>query len=150
MARISAISTSTRTFSFQRGVEPEVALTNFWPPEDGFVWSTNRWCEIILPYVPALRGDATNVEVALDLDAFKSPPDLVTQTVFVYMNGLRVLSREISQRLILLIELPAASLKKTENVIIIDTPDVASPSDHGVQDTRRLGVQLFSIVIRAG
>ncbi len=149
MARLNTTAPNLKTYSFEWGVEPEVKLTNFWPPEDGFVWSTNRWCEITFPVTPATRSEGAGVEIAVDIDVFKCPPDLLSQNVFVYVNGLRVLSREIYQRVILLIQVPMTQLRKGENVLIIDTPDAATPTEHGVNDTRRLGVQIFSITVRS-
>jgi hypothetical protein len=135
-------------FSFKKDTKPEVTLKNFWPPEDGFVWSTSSWCQISLPQT-ALDGKKGEIaEIALDLDVFKAPPDLEGQNVFIYVNGLRLASRFITDRVTVLVEVQLGIPTTAENIITIDTPDAAQPSTHGQGDTRRLGVQLFSLQLR--
>jgi hypothetical protein len=140
---------NAKVFSFQKDTKPEIGLKNFWPPEDGFVWSASSWCEISLP-AKAPSGKAGGIaEIAIDLDVFKAPPEMEGQNVFFYVNGLRLASRFITGRVTVLLEAAAGTLTPTENVITIDTPDAVRPSEHGQGDTRRLGVQVFSLQVRA-
>jgi hypothetical protein len=136
------------TFVFQQDTQPKIGLTNFWPPEDGFVWSTGAWCEIAFPFPVRSARPGGLVEIAIDLDVFKAAPDLEGQNVFFYVNGLRRASRFITGRVIVLLEAAASTLTPTENILTIDTPDAVRPSQHGQGDTRRLGIQMFSLQIR--
>jgi hypothetical protein len=126
-------------------------LTNFSTPEEDFVWSMGSWCEIrfamLASGVHSLNTSETEavVDVAIDLDAYKFPPDKDGQNVFIYVNGLRLASRFISQRVTVLLEAPASVMRATDNVITIDTPDFGRPSDYGDNDTRRLGIKLYSL-----
>jgi hypothetical protein len=128
-------------------------MTNFWPPEEDFVWSTSSWCEIRFaingPGLQTLKPAAADamVDVAIDLDAYKFPPDKDGQNVFIYLNGLRLASRFISQRVTVMFEAPVSILRPTDNIVTIDTPDFARPSDYGDDDTRRLGIKLYSLDI---
>jgi len=139
-------------YTFGKDVVPGVGLTNFSPPEDGFVWSTGSWCQVTFPYKArsaAGRAKAAEamVDIALDIDVFKAVPDLPGQDIFIYVNGARLASRFITHRLTVMLEVPGSAMSATENVIVIDTPDAARPAEHGGSDTRRLGVQLFSIKV---
>lgn len=144
-----ATATESRIYTFAQEIDPGIRLTNFWPPEDGFAWSRSTWCEIAFPALEGSKGNNSTVELALDLDVFRSAPHLEGQNVFIYVNGLRLASRHVLKRLTLVFELPAARSVNGENVITIDTPDAASPYDYGADDERQLGVQLFSITARA-
>jgi hypothetical protein len=139
---------NSSSFSFQKDKQPVVGLENFWPPEDGFVWSTGSWCEIRLP--PTINGGTGSEgldEIAIDVDIFRAPPELEGQNVFIYVNGLRLASRFITGRMVLLLKVPAGALTSAENVISIDTPDATRPSAHGQGDSRCLGVKIFSVQI---
>ncbi len=134
--------------SFRRDDKPGVDLKNFWAPEDGFAWSTGTWCEIAFDLTRSNPAVSQIVEIELELDVFKAPPDLEGQNIFFYVNGLRLASRFITGRLMVLLEVPANTLRPADNLITIDTPDSARPSDYGESDTRRLGVQLYSLQLR--
>jgi hypothetical protein len=86
----------------------------------------------------------------VELDAFKVPPEFPGQDVFIYLNGMRVSSLFVNRRLTILGSFPRSFLRASENVITIDTPDVVSPRDYGVEDGRKLGVQVFNLKIRPG
>ena len=133
------------TISFHKDAQPSVGLKNFWPPEDGFVWSTGRWCEITFECSPRKPPGKRIVELEIELDVFKAPPELGGQNIFIYVNGLRLASRFITGRIIVLLEAPATA---SDNLITIDTPDATRPSDHGLEDSRRLGVQIYAIQVR--
>jgi hypothetical protein len=91
----------------------------------------------------------TVFDIVLDTDVFKSPPELVGQNVFVYVNGLRLASRFMTKRMIVNLRIPGRFLRTKNNVLTFDTPDSATPEKFGIADSRRLGVQLFSIVVRS-
>jgi hypothetical protein len=126
-------------------------LTNFWPPEGDFVWSTSSWCEIRFAMnasallAPKMAESDSVVDVAIDLDTFRFPPDKEGQNVFIYLNGLRLASRFVSHRVTVLLEAPASILRPVDNVVTIDTPDFARPSDYGDDDMRRLGIKLYTL-----
>jgi hypothetical protein len=141
---------------FEKDVEPEVRLVNFYPPEAGFVWSTKSWAEIGFRIKPPVTGGGrskpadTMVDVALDLDVYKSNPDLEGQNVFFYVNGLRLASRYITRRITVMLELPGAMVRPEDNVLTIETPDASRPADFSGNDTRVLGIQLFSMRVTSG
>jgi hypothetical protein len=126
-------------------------MTNFWAPEEDFVWSIGSWCEIGFSMSAAgIRGLAARkadaaVDVAIDLDTYKFPPEMDGQNVFIYLNGLRLASRFVSHRVTVMLEAPASIMRAADNVVTIDTPDFARPSDYGDDDMRRLGIKLFSL-----
>ncbi len=140
--------TFTNSVSFTEKGNNPVSLRNFSDPEDGFVWSNGRWCEIVFSFTDDKKVTATVADLMVELDAFKVPPDFPGQDVFIYLNGLRVASLFVNRRLTILGTFNRSFLRANENVITIDTPDVANPRDHGVEDDRKLGVQIFNIKIR--
>jgi hypothetical protein len=134
------------SFTFGKDVDPGLGMTNFWPPEDGFIWSTGHWCQINFDR-PDSAKNGTALDIALDIDVFKAPPTLESQNIFFYVNGLRLASRAINRRLTIMLELPASFVRPRDNIITIDTPEAGIPSDFGGNDPRRLGIQLFSLRI---
>ena len=138
---------SDKIVSFSRDVLPVVELKSFWPPEDGFVWSAGRWCEIAFDYRLEAKGQQSQGELVIELDCFKAPPQLEAQSAFFYLNGLRVGARRVNKRATVFIEFDGALLKPA-NVLTIDTPDATSPSQFSGTDERVLGVQLFSLQVR--
>jgi hypothetical protein len=135
-------------FSFSQNVTPDIVLTNFWPPEDGFVWSTKSWCQLAFD-VPAGTDPADGAaELLFDLDVFRAAPDLEGQDIHIYVNGLRLATRYVAARATIVIELAPGQLRRHGNVITIDTPDAARPGDFGEADNRRLGVKLFTVQVR--
>jgi hypothetical protein len=136
-------------FSFAKNVTPGVGLENFWKPEDEFVWSSGKWCQILFD-VPARSADPDGgeVELVLDLDAFRAAPELEGQDLHVYVNGLRVATRHVTKRIMIVAEVARHALREHANSITIDTPDAARPSDFGEVDDRRLGIKLFSVKLR--
>jgi hypothetical protein len=142
-------------YAFRKDIEPDVALTNFCPPEDGFVWSTHTWSELRFDIATPQkkhesRSGGVCLDISMDIDVFKAPPDLAGQDVFFYVNGIRLGSRFITRRVTVMLELPATLIKSHDNVITIDTPHAARPAEHGLSDTRRLGIQLFSVRLAGG
>jgi len=133
---------------FEKGRAPTVSLRNFYPPEDGFVWSSSRWSEIKFEFAATAGRDKKNVDVILDFDVFKVDGYMDGQNALIYLNGLRVGSHYISRRTAIIIPIDTALLKPSENVLTFDTPDSRIPSDFGIADKRQLGIQLFSIQIR--
>lgn len=136
--------------SFQKGESPPVLLRNFSEPEDGFVWSTSKWSEIIFSFSDGIPRGTRNSDLIIDLDVFKSPPLLLDQTVKFYLNGFRIGSRDVNGRTTAWIPFSPTILKTVENVLTLDTPDAVIPASFGVPDKRRLGVQLFSLQFRPG
>ena len=139
-------------FSFSKDVEPTIGLVNFCPPEDGFVWSSALWSEVKFPAIgPTVTREHSlancSIDIALDIDVFKVPPNFAGQNVYFYVNGLRLASRFITTRITVMLELPGFMSKERDNLVTIETPDAARPLDHGLQDTRKLGIQLFGVRI---
>jgi hypothetical protein len=121
---------------------------NFFPYEAEFCWSSSTWSEIIFPIPATVLKPETLFDIVVDVDVFKSPPGLVGQNVFMYLNGLRLASRFVSKRMLVALRIAGRYLCLQDNVLTIDTPDAAIPEEHGIKDSRRLGVQLFSIIGR--
>ncbi len=133
--------------TFSKDTTPPVELRNFWPPEDGFVWSAGKWCEVAFEFQVDLARRGDSGELVLDLDAFRAPPGLEAQNVMIYLNGLRIGSRRIVKRTTAFFEFNPATLKRA-NVLVFDTPEAASPATFSGTDTRLLGLQMFSFQIR--
>ncbi len=136
--------------SFVKGETPGVLLRNYYEPEDGFVWSSSKWSEIIFAFSADVPARAKSSDLILDLDVFKSPPALPFQTVKIYLNGWRIGSRDVTERTTALIPVNPLILKPVENVLTFDTPDASVPAAFGIPDQRRLGIQLFSLQFRPG
>ncbi|MGJ5206472.1 hypothetical protein [Bradyrhizobium sp. HKCCYLR20261] len=136
------------SLTFTKGVQPEEGLRNFWGPEDGFVWSSGKWCELSFAF--DAKGVAANAlcDLILDLDVYKHGEELKGQNLMFYFNGLRIGSLYCTKRSTVVFSFDAGLLKAEENVLTIDSPEAASPSQFGSQDSRTLGVQLFSLQIR--
>jgi hypothetical protein len=133
------------TLTFSADTDLPVELINFWPPEAGFVWSTGRWCEMMFDFSDADRR-VEQSDLIFDIDAFKREGD--TSMVAFYLNGLRIGTTQIRGRLTLVINFETAILRKTGNILVIDTPESCSPADIGLSDDRLLGIQLFSVQVR--
>ncbi len=136
--------------AFLKGEVPPVLLRNFYAPEDGFVWSTSTWSEIIFSFNDGTSPKPKSADLILDLDVFKAPPALTHQSVLFYMNGLRIGSRDVTGRATSILTFNPEILKPSANVLILDTPKASSPKDFGSADGRCLGVQLFSLQLRPG
>ncbi|HYZ30948.1 MAG TPA: hypothetical protein VE684_01550 [Crenalkalicoccus sp.] len=136
---------------FGTAMDEAVRLRNFSPPEDGFIWSGGKWCEVEFDadLGRALRG-RTTVEFMIDLDVFKFPPAFPGQNLLVYMNGLRIASSFITTRTVLTMPVRPAVVQPTGNVLVLDIPDAIRPSEFGLEDDRLLGAQLFSLAVGAG
>ena len=133
---------------FEKGRELTVVLRNFYPPEDGFVWSSSRWSDVTFGFSAGTGRRAKSADVILDIDVFKVEGNTNGQNALIYLNGLRVGSHYITRRTSVVIAIDSALLKPIENVLTFDTPDCRTPSDYGISDKRLLGIQLFSIKIR--
>lgn len=140
--------TYDNSIQFKRSKEPTVVLRNFYPPEDGFVWSSSRWSDVTFGFSAGAGRRKKSADVILDLDAFKVEGQTGGQNALIYLNGLRVGSININRRTTVVIPIDAAVLKPSENVLTFDTPDSRTPSDYGIADKRLLGIQLFSMKIR--
>ena len=140
--------TLTNSVTFTKGKAPIVLLRNFYEPEDGFVWSNSRWCQVLFSLTERPSRPNAPVDLLFDIDVFKAPPALPGQSVLVYLNGMRVASFDVSQRMNAVIPIASTLLRPQENEITFDTPDAAKPSDFGVLDDRKLGIQLFSLQLR--
>jgi hypothetical protein len=140
--------TYDNSVQFTKGEDPTVVLRNFYPPEDGFVWSSSRWSDVTFGFSAGPDRRPKNADVILDLDVFKVEGQIDGQNALIYVNGLRVGSHNITRRTTVVISIDAALLKPRENVLTFDTPDSRTPSDHGIADKRLLGIQLFSMKIR--
>ena len=125
------------------------SLVNCWEPEDEFVWSTGKWCEIRFAFQIS-TGHATikSADLIVDLDAFKGQEEGAGQNAYFYLNGLRIGTVFINARAIQMFSFDPKLLRGSENVITIDTPESSSPKDHGEEDARVLGVQIYSLQIR--
>jgi len=132
------------SLTFAEGDYPDVALEGFWPIEEGFVWTRGKWCQITFPFDATQPTDRS--DLIIDMDVFH--PGESGQNVFFYLNGLRIGSKYINGRVTLVLSFPSAILLAEENVLTIDTPDVACPADFGIQDDRQLAAQIFSVQIR--
>lgn len=134
--------------TFSATEDPGVSLRNFWEAEDGFVWSTGKWCEIMFPFNSGGRPLGLLADLIIDLDAFKREGHLAAQNALIYLNGLRIASYYVQRRTTYFASFDPKLLRAADNVLTIDTPDAARPSDFGSSDNRLLGVQLFSLQIR--
>ena len=140
--------THDNSIQFVKDEAPPVSLRNFFPPENGFVWSTSYWSDITFAFSPTAAGGDEGAELILDIDAFKMAGHVEGQNVLIYLNGLRVGSHYVTQRTSVIIRMDPSLLEPTDNVLTFDTPDTRMPSEFGLPDQRRLGVQLFSMQIR--
>ena len=132
---------------FREGQEPTVFLRNFSEPEDDFVWSDGRWCEIVFEFKENGRPDGT-VELIMDMEAFYVPGVLPRQSVLVFLNGLRIISTYLSRRAIVSSTFDRRVLKANDNVVTIDLPDVVPPATCGIEDSRLLGIKLYTLQLR--
>lgn len=148
--RTEIVLTYKNSVKFKKGESPPVLLRNFFEPEDGFVWSTSTWSEVVFAFTDGIPQRARSADLILDMDVFKAPADLPHQTVKYYLNGLRIGTRDLNQRTMVLIQFDTVILKPTDNVLTFDTPDASIPTRFGVPDERRLAVQLFSLQFRPG
>jgi hypothetical protein len=140
--------TYENSVQFAKDEPPTVILRNFYPPEDGFVWSSSSWSEVTFKFSAAAGRRKKHADVILDFDVFKVAGQADGQNALIYLNGLRVGSHYITRRTTAVIPIDAGLLKPNENVLTFDTPDSRTPSDYGIADKRLLGIQLFSIKIR--
>ena len=134
--------------SFQDGHQSPVTMRNFSEPEDGFVWSIGKWCELGFDFQDAGKQIDGRADLLLDVEAFHVPEQLPEQTVLVYLNGIRVASAFVSTRTHLIGCFDRRWLRPSDNLLTVDTPDVVLPTVFGVADTRPLGIKLYSIQIR--
>jgi len=134
--------------TFVKNEDPPVVLRNFWEPEDGFVWSKGKWSETTFAFDLPRKPFMVPAELILDLDVFKTGEGFPGQNVLIYLNGLRLGSSFVTRRFNYIAPFDPAILRSSENTLILDTPDSASPKDHGMADSRQLGVQLFSMQVR--
>lgn len=135
------------SMTFKPGVQPDQELQNFWAPEDGFIWSSGKWCEVGFSF-DAETDKAGLCDLILDIDVFKHNEDLKGQNVLFFFNGLRIGSLYCTKRSTVVFSFPGNQLRSAENLLTIDTPDANSPAHFGGKDGRTLGIQLFSMQIR--
>ncbi len=148
-----AVPKESRMHSFESSVtfstdeDSGVSLRNFWAIEGGFVWSTGRWCEISFAFDTSSRPPML-ADLIIDVDAFRHEPKLIGQNALLYLNGLRIASYYVLRRTTHYASFDPKVLKSADNILTIDTPDVACPRDFGSDDGRLLGIKLFSMQIR--
>jgi hypothetical protein len=133
--------------SFNKDETPGVELRNFWPPEDGFVWSMGKWCEVQFEFELKTEVISEKAELVLDLDVFRVPPAFEGQNLMIYLNGLRVGTRRVTKRVTAFVEFDPTVLRYA-NTLVFDTPDATSPQSFDLSDHRVLGLQLFSLQVR--
>ena len=142
------ISYST-TLEFSDALPDGIVLRNFCEPELDFVWSESNWAEIVFPFNSGKKVKTEMSDLVIDCDVFKSPMRELKQSVFFYLNGLRIGSFDISRREIRVIMFPTSLIRAKDNSLTFDTPESSSPSSIGVSDDkRRLGIQVFSVQIQ--
>lgn len=149
-ASVQRVLTFKNSIDFVKGKVPAVVLRNFFEPENGFVWSTSTWAEIVFSFTDGAYPKERGADLILDLDVFKAPPTLPTQSVKFYLNGLRLGSRDIVARTMAIVTFQAGLLRPTDNILTLDTPHAEVPKKFDIDDSRCLGVQLFSMQIRPG
>lgn len=137
------------SLTFTQGKPLPVELRNFYEPEDGYVWSHSKFCEIVFPFSTGFNKAPAKCDLMLDLDVFKAPPELESQSIMVYLNGIRIGQYSVTGQNTFVITIPTSLLKEHDNSLVIDTPDVTKPQKYGIADDRLLGVQLFSVQIQA-
>lgn len=136
------------SLNFAAGRNPPIGLRNFWEPEDGFIWSTNTWCELEFPFDPGTGAAPQFSDLILDIDAFKVEGHSEGQSLRIYLNGLQIGTLFCNRRITAVIGFRTRVLTRDENVLIIDTPDAHRPSDFGDADNRVLGLKLHSLQVR--
>jgi hypothetical protein len=141
--------TFENSLTFSNTEEPDAQCRNFWGPEDGFIWSTGKWCEITFQFGLPNKPVTGLCDLILDLDVFKVDDKYDGQNVLVYFNGARIGSLFCRRRATYVFSFDTGLLR-AENILTMDTPDSATPSKFGDADGRVLGVQLFSVQVRAG
>jgi hypothetical protein len=139
--------TFENSLTFSSTAEPDAQLRNFWGPENGFIWSSGKWCELTFSFDIKSADRNALLDLILDLDVFKHGEELKGQNVLLYLNGLRIGSLYCTKRSTMVFSFDARLLKAEENIFTMDTPDAASPSQFGSKDGRTLGVQLFSLQV---
>ena len=137
------------SLTFAEGETDLAAFVQCWEPEEEFVWSTGKWCEIRFAFQISPGHAAIKIaDLILDIDAYKGTGSGAGQNAFFYLNGLRIGTAFITARGIQMFGFDPKLLRASENVLTIDTPDSSSPQVHGEDDTRVLGVQIYSLQIR--
>jgi hypothetical protein len=137
------------TLEFSEALPDGIVLRNFCEPELDFVWSESNWAEIVFPFNSGKKVKTEMSDLVIDCDVFKSPMRELKQSVFFYLNGLRIGSFDISRREIRVIMFPTSLIRAKDNSLTFDTPESSSPSSIGVSDDkRRLGIQVFSVQIQ--
>lgn len=138
------------TIAFPLPQDGGVKLRNFWEPEDGFVWSRGRWCEMVFAFDAGNRPGPRLADLILDMDAFRVDGRHELQNALVYLNGLRIGSFAVTRRATFYAAFEPKLLYPVDNVLVIDTPDAASPREFGGEDVRSLGIKLYSVRLRRG
>lgn len=134
------------SLNFSEALPNGVMLRNFCEPESDFVWSLSAWSEITFPFTIDKKNKNEMSDLVIDCDVFKCQNRQWKQSVFFYLNGLRIGSFDIAERDVRIIMFPSSLLRSRDNVLTFDTPEASSPSSSGVsEDERRLGIQIFSL-----
>jgi hypothetical protein len=134
-------------YLFGADQDESVRLRNFYPPEDRFAWTAGRWSEIEFPLDLPADAQPAHVWFSIELDAFRRPPALAGQDVFIYVNGWRAASLHVMDRQVVHFRVRGSLLEADANVVTFDLPDAARPSEFGEADERQLGVQIYSLAI---
>lgn len=127
--------------------EELLTLRNFHPPEDGFAWSSRRWCEVIFACELDDAEGMDEVLLAFDVNAFQRASLAPGVDIIVYLNGTRVGGAVVERRQMVEFFIPTSLFAINENILALDVPDAAIPAEYGGDDTRLLGLQLFSVGI---
>lgn len=134
------------SLNFSEALPNGVMLRNFCEPESDFVWSVSIWSEITFPFASEKKIKTEMSDLVIDCDVFKCQERQWKQSIFFYLNGLRIGSFDIAERDVRVIMFPSSLLRARDNILTFDTPEASSPSSAGVsEDERRLGIQIFSI-----
>ena len=135
---------------FGRGQVGVAQLGTGWSrPEQGYVWSTERECDLALP---PLRGPGA-MRVWLGAAPLLHPEKLPAQTVTVLVNGTEIGSTALRGPSVMAFDLPAAAVAAGGRItLMLRLPDAARPADlGGSSDGRLLGVALrWMTVLRSG
>ena len=145
----SIVLSYQNSVAFSEGEESLISLTNFWEPENGFVWSTGKWCEVHFDF-KTTNGHATtrSADLILDIDTYRGPLEEQAQDVLVYLNGYRIGSFIVARRAIYITTFDPKMLRSVGNILTFDTPASHSPNSYGKDDNRVLGLQMYSMQFR--
>jgi hypothetical protein len=133
---------------FRDGASLRVAFNGFSAPENGFVWQTGRFGEVVFDFEASSPCPTPEAELIVELDAYRGPPREAGQNVFVYLNGYRLGSVLVTRCRVLARRFDWQILRRKGNVLTLDAPDAVRPNTPGSRETRVLGARLLSLQFR--